>query len=114
LRFTAVSKACLGLGLLEAVCVALLVAELQRVLRHLGVLDDLVPAVVEEEPQPLLGRNLHVVAGGRDDELVLLQVLVEDHLAGLGVLDPKILRHVAPAEHGIDLRADEIGDPVHG
>jgi hypothetical protein len=64
--------------------------------------------------QPLLGRDLHVMAGGRNDELVGFQILVEHHLAGLRILDPEVLGHVgAPAEHRIDLRANVIGDPVH-
>jgi hypothetical protein len=55
-----------------------------------------------------------VVAGRRDDELVLFQILVEDHLAGLGILYPEVFRHFgAAAEHRIDLRANVIGDPVH-
>ena len=110
-----VFQAGLGLRLLEAIGVALLVAELERILDDLGVFQGLVFALVEEIFQPFLGRDLHVVAGSRDDELVGFEVLVEDHLAGLGILDPQIFRHIgAPAEHRIDLRADVIGDPVHG
>ncbi len=104
----------LGLGLLQPVGVALLVTESQRVLDDLGVLEDLVFAAVEEEFQPLPGGDLHVVAGRRDDVLVALQVLVEHHLAALGILDPEVFGDVAAPEHRVDLRADEIGDPVHG
>ena len=45
---------------------------------------------------------------------LLLEILVEDHLAGLRILDPEVFRHVAAAEHRVDLRADVVGDPVHG
>ena len=48
--------------------------------------------------------------------LVGLEVLVEHHLPGLGVLHPHVLRHLAlvGAEDGADFRADEVLDPVHG
>ena len=83
-----------GLGGLEAVGVALAVAELERILGHLAHRHDLELAVVEDMLQPLVRVHAHVVVGAGDDELVGLQVLVEDHLPGVGALDPQIVRHL--------------------
>ncbi len=49
--------------------------------RHLHVF-----AAVEEVLEPLLRRHAHVVVGAGDDELVGFEVLVMDHLPGLGHL----------------------------
>ena len=105
-----------GLGLarsLQAVGIALLVAEFQRIGGDLGVSSVSNWPSSKKIAQPLLGGDAHVMAGSGDHELVALQVLVEHHLAGVGVLDPEIFGHVAAAEHRIDLRPDVIGDPVH-
>src|SRR5690606_2910510 len=40
-------------------------------------------------------------------------LLVEHHLAGLGILDPEVLGHVAAAQDRVDPRPHVIGDPVH-
>ena len=85
----------LGAGVLQPVGVALLVAELQRIDGDLRVVEQLVLAVVEEELQPLLGRDPHVVAGDGMTNWLLLEIPVEDHLAGLGTLDPEVFRHLA-------------------
>ena len=79
-----VVQAGLGAGVLEPVDIALLVAELQRVDRDLGVLERLVCAVVEEEssaaPWPAI--FMWWPEAGMTHWL-LFEVLVEDHLAGL-------------------------------
>src|SRR5262245_2353113 len=63
--------------------------------------------------QPLVCIHAHVVVGARNDELVGLQVLVEDHLPSIRTLDPKVLRHVPLGrEQTTDLRTDVV-DPVH-
>src|SRR5690606_37411846 len=67
----------------------------------------------EQVPEPRLGRHLHVIAGGGDDPLVLLEIAVEHHLSGLGALYPEVLRNFPAAEHRVDLRPNVIGDPVH-
>ena len=79
----AVVDAVLGAGFLDAVGVFALVAELQRIGRHLRHGDLLVGAVVEHGRQPHLGRHAHVIARLRHDRLVRLEVLVEHHLAGV-------------------------------
>jgi hypothetical protein len=99
--------------LCRTVGIFLRIAELQRVLRHLGLRQGLELAAVEKVDQARLGRHLHVVARGGDHPLVLFEVLVEDHLAGFGALDPEIVGNLAAAQHGIDPRAHVIGNPVH-
>ena len=58
-------------------------------------------------------RHPHVVAGAGDDVVVRLEVAMEDHLAGLGTLDPEILRHLPLGEEVPDLRTDDVADPAH-
>ncbi len=38
---------------------------------------------------------------------------MEDHLAGLGTLDPEVLRHLPLGEEVPDLWADDVADPAH-
>ena len=104
-----------GLGGLQPLGVPAPVAELERVLRHLRHRHLDVFAVVEEVLEPLLRGHAHVVVGARDDELVGLQVLVVDHLPGVGAFDPHVLRHLALGrrQQAADFRADEVADPVH-
>jgi hypothetical protein len=107
-----VGGAGLGAGVLQPVDIALLVAELQRVDRDLGQ-GDLGPlAVVEGHAQPVGRGDAHMVVGAGDDEAVGLDVLVEDHLPGIGALDPEVLGALA-LEQGLDARADDVGNPVH-
>ena len=102
------------LGRLEAVGVALAVAELERILRHLGDGNLGILAAVEQERQPLLRVDAHVIVGARDDELVGLEILVEDHLPRLGALHPEVLRQLAlGGEQVADLGTDDVVDPVH-
>ena len=103
----------LGARVLEAVGVAPLVAEFQRIDRHLGDGDVEPGLAVEHRLQPRRRAHAHVVFGAGNDELVRLDVLVEDELPGLGALDPEILRHLAASEEVADLRPDDVGDPVH-
>ena len=98
---------------LEAVGVALAVAELERVVGDVAHRHDLVFAVVEQVPQALGRVHAHVVVGAGDDELVGLQVLVEDHLPGVGALHPQVVGHLTlGGEQPADLGTD-IVDPVH-
>src|SRR5262249_45242027 len=57
--------------------------------------------------------HAHVVVGAGDDELVGLNVLVENELAGLRTFDPEIFRRLAAREVVADFRPDDVGDPVH-
>jgi len=54
-----------------------------------------------------------MIVRARNDVVVLLEVLVEDHLARFGALDPQILRRLAAREEILDLRRDDVGYPVH-
>ena len=99
--------------LLQPVDIALFIAEFQRVGRDLRLFERFEYAVIEEEPQPVPGWNAHVMAGRGHDPLVLLQIRMEDHFAGFGILDPEIFRHFTAAKHRIDLWPDVIRDPVH-
>jgi hypothetical protein len=38
---------------------------------------------------------------------------MEDHLAGLGAFDPKILRHFPLGEEVANLGTDNVADPAH-
>src|SRR5205807_10547199 len=63
--------------------------------------------------QALRRLQAQVVVGAGDDELVGFQVLVEDHLPGIGALHPQVVRQLAlGGEQAPDLGTD-IVDPVH-
>ena len=106
-------EAGLGARVLEAVDIAALVAEPQRIDRHVRQQQVFVLAVVEDRLQPRRRADAHVIVRRRDDELVGLDVLVEDELAGLRTFDPEVLRRLATQE-AADFRPDDVGDPVHG
>ena len=108
-----VDKRGLGARVAQPLGIAALVAELERIDRHLGQWQALVSAVVEEMLQALGRIHAHVVAGAGDDELVQLKVAMEDHLAGLRTLDPQIGRHLPLVEEIANLRADDVVDPAH-
>ena len=109
-----VGEAGLGARVLQAIGVAALVAELQRIDRA-GRHRDVEPGLaVEDRLQPRHRAHAHVVVRARDDELVRLDVLEEHELAGLRTFDPEILRQLAPVEEVANLRPDDVGDPVHG
>src|SRR5262249_40542935 len=97
---------------LEAFGVATLVAELERIDRHLRDFDVFVMAVIEQVREARGRAHAHVIIGARDDELVCLQIFVEDELSGLRAFHPQILRHLALEETAY-LRPDDVGDPVH-
>ena len=101
-------------GIAHAVGIALLVAELQRVGDDLGGLHLLEGAAVEKQLEPPGAGNPHVVAGIRHHPLVRLEIAMEDHLAGLGALDPEVLRHVPLLQQATNLRANDVVDPVQG
>ena len=102
------------LGILEALGVTAAVAELERVVRNRPHRHALVLAAVEEVLQAHIGRHAHVIVGARDDELVGLEVLVEDHLPGLRALHPKIVGDLAlRRQEAADLRPDDVIDPIH-
>ena len=103
----------LGAGIAEAIGVAALVAEFERIERHVGEIDGLPRAVVEEMGEALPAGHPHVEAGAGNDEVVRLEIAMEDHLAGLGALDPKVLRHFPLGEKVADLRTDDVADPAH-
>ena len=102
----------LGAGVLEPVGVAALVAELQRIgrdFRHA----DVDPGLAVEHRFQARGRaHAHVIVRGRNDEVVRLDILVEDKLAGVGTLDPQVFLHLA-LEQRADLWPDDVGEPVH-
>src|ERR1700731_107495 len=102
----------LGARVLEALGVAPLIAELERIYRHLGDFDLLVPATVEQGREARGRAHTHVIIGARDDELIRFQIFVEDELAGLRALHPQILRHLA-LEEAAYLRPDDVRDPIH-
>ena len=95
---TASSRPVLVLRLPQPVGIAPLVAEFQRI-------DGRPRAGRSSRMSPpskmALSRDCgviaHVIAGAGNDELVGLEVAVEHHLAGLGALDPHVLRHLALA-----------------
>ena len=59
------------------------------------------------------GRDREVVAAVGADVEVVGELAVEEHGAAVVALDPQVLRHLAPREERVDLRADVVGDPVH-
>ena len=97
----------------QAIGVAALVTELERVRRHFRKMDRGELSVVEDGLQPGRARHAHMIVGPRNDELVRLQVLVIDHLPGLGALHPEIVRHVLLAKDVPDFGSYDTVDPVH-
>src|SRR3546814_18285486 len=75
------SDVCSSDLLAQAVAVALAVAELQRVERHLRQLDRLELAVVKQQLQAPPRGDPHVEAAVRADPQAVLQLAVENHLA---------------------------------
>src|SRR5262249_31372556 len=103
----------LGARILEAVGVTHLVTEPERIERRRGDRDIEPGLVIEHRLEPQHRPHAHMVVGAGDDELVGLDVLVEDELAGLRTFDPEIFRRVAAREVIADFRPDDVGDPVH-
>jgi hypothetical protein len=106
-----------GFGLfarfLQAVGVALAVAEAQRIGGRLGQLDLRVAAFVEQHGKAALGRQAHVMVAMRAHARVGVEIAVKDHLAARVALVPQIVGDIGLARERTDLRADEIGEPVH-
>src|SRR5581483_6016041 len=102
----------LAARVLDAVGIAPLVAELERVDLHLGHADVEPGAAVEHRLEPRRRAHAHVVVGRRDDELIGFDVLVEHELAGLRTFDPEIFRRLPP-QQAADFGPDDVGDPVH-
>ena len=102
-----------GARILEAVDVAALVAEFERIDGHRRHADIDPGLAVEHRLEARLRPHAHVVVRSRDDELVRLHVLVKDELARLRTLDPEIFRHIAAGQEVADLRPHDVGDPVH-
>src|SRR6185437_4482068 len=73
--------AVLRLRLLEALGIALAVAELERIGDRLRQLDAAVGTLVEQHGEAALGRQAHMVAAGMADEEVGLELAMEQHLA---------------------------------
>ena len=97
-------------GGLDARGVGLVVLELQRVLGNLRCVQVLVLTVEGELETP--GRsNAHVMPGGRHEQAGF-QVLVKDHFARLGALDPKIVGRVPLGEDFRHPRRCDLGQPV--
>ena len=105
----------LGAVFLQPVAIALVVAEAQRVLRHLRRGQALMRALVEQRRKPLLRADAHMVAALRTDVLRGHEIAVEHHLAAAGAFAPQIvLGRGLGAHQALDPWADEIGYPVHG
>jgi hypothetical protein len=102
-----------GARILEAIGIAALVAKFQRIDGDFGNRHVLEFAVVEEKLEARGRADAHVVIGAGNDELVGLNVLVKDELAGLRTFDPEIFRRFAPVEERPDFRPHDIGNPVH-
>src|SRR5262249_53896384 len=98
--------------ILDAVRIALLVTEFQRIGRDLGKGDIEPGLVVEYRLQPRHRTHAHVVVRPGNHELVSLDILVEYKLSGIGALDPQILRRLTP-QHIADLRPDYVSEPIH-
>ena len=101
-----------GARILDAVGIALLVAEFQRIGRHLGKRDVVPGLVVEDRFQPRGGAHAQVIIRAGDHHLVRLDVLVEHQLPGIRALDPEVLRRLPP-QHVADLRPNDVGEPIH-
>ena len=110
--FHRVVQAGLGAGVLQAIGIAALVAEFQRIERHLRQLHVEPGLAVEHGLEAGRRAHAHVVVRAGDHPLVRLDVLVEDELAGLRTLDPEILRHIPALQEVSKLRRD-FGNPVH-
>src|SRR5690606_16718244 len=102
----------LALRLLQAIGVALGVAELERVDRNRRQLGQVVLALVEQHAEPALGVETHVVPAVRADVQLLLQLAMEDHLRAARALMPQIVRGLPPDEL-LQLGPNEIGQPAH-
>ena len=107
-----VVSAGLGTVFFQLVGVTAFVTEFQRIDSDRRLFEHLILAVIKEMLQPLLGADRHMIAGGRHNILVGLQIGMENHLARIGILDPKILRHFFLAEE-IELGFHIVGEPVH-
>ena len=107
----------IGAGLaarvLEAVDVAALVAELQRIDRHVRDRDVEPGLAVEHRLEARQGAHAHVIVRAGDDELVGLHVLVEHELAGLGHLIQRFSGGSRRLRKAADFWADDVGNPVH-
>src|SRR5262249_18690828 len=95
----------------QALDIAQLVTEPQRVERHFRHRDVEPSLVVEHRFEARGGAHPHVVIRAGDDELIGLDILIENELASFRAFDPQVLRHFAP-KHAADLRP-HIGNPVH-
>src|SRR3546814_5775519 len=84
----------LALRVPEALRIAFLVAELQRVGRRLGKFDSGMAAPIEQHRQALLGRNPEMVPAMRADMQVRLEIAMKDHLAAVRAFVPEVVRHV--------------------
>src|SRR4029078_9769574 len=109
-----VGQAGLGARVLEAIEIPPLVAELQRIGRNLRQRDGEAGFLIEDRLEAGHRAHAHVIVRAWDHKLVRLDVLVEHKLTGLRTFDPEILRRLARIEEVANLRADDVGDPVHG
>src|SRR3546814_4740032 len=82
-------------------------------LRRLGQLDPVVPAIVEQHGQALLGRDPEVVAAMRADMQVRFEIAVENHLPAVRAFVPEVVRYVLLLHQRTDLGPHEVGQPVH-
>ena len=97
----------------QAVHVFSLIAELEWIKWNLRKYDALIFCIVEHRLQAQVWCKAVMVVRAGKHELIGLKVTVKHHLAGVGILDPHVLRHIAlDAEDGTDFGADEILDPV--
>src|SRR5690606_27992755 len=99
---------------LQPVGILLLIAELERIERDGARRDKLVVALVEQRREALLRTEAHVMIAIRADAHRRFEVAMEDHLAAGRAFVPEIVRRLLLlVEDPLDLRTDDIVDPVH-
>src|SRR5690606_11757579 len=90
------------------------VTELERIERNAGSLVLRILAAVEEMLEARVRAHAEMIVRARNDELVGLEVLVEDHLAALRAFHPEIVRDLAlRGQEAADLGTHDVVDPVH-
>jgi hypothetical protein len=92
--------ALIGLGSrrLDAVGIALGVAELERILAHFGTGQQIILRAVEQCVEARFGADAVVMVAARADEAIVFPFLGEDHGAALGALVPQIVGVLALAQ----------------
>ncbi len=104
-----------GAGIFQPIGVALLVAEFQRIGDHRRHRQFVIRTGIERPRETLLRADAHMKAALRANELRSHEIVVENHLAATRTFGPEIFRRFgfAPRDPILDLRANEVCDPVH-